>query len=157
MKKLASVILVGMTVVMAGCGQQEIGNEKFADGQVQKAVRASEIKWSPCPPTLPKNCEIAILAGHPKHPDMFTIRFHSPGELYMAAHTHPRDERVTVLKGRVAVAFGADATREDAQEFGPGDYYINKRGEVHKVWAEEGMIMQITGIGPWQADYVGKH
>lgn len=157
MKKMIIMFLVVVVAALTGCGQKEIGNEKFLEGQVQKVVRASEIKWNPCPPTLPKNCEMAVLAGHPKHPDMFTIRFHSTGELFMAAHTHPRDERVTVLKGRVAVAFGIDATREDAREFGPGDYYINKRGEVHKVWVEEGMIMQITGIGPWQADYIAQH
>ena len=55
------------------------------------------------------------------------------------------------------MAFGKDTTRADAKEFGPGDYYINKRNEVHKVWLDKGMILQITGIGPWEAHFVDKH
>ena len=157
MKRLTGMIMIGLSVSITACQQREIGVEAFAEGQVQKVTRANDIKWRPCPPTLPKNCEIAILAGHPKKPDMFTVRFHSPGDFFMPAHTHPKDERVTILKGKVAVAFGKDATRADAMEFGPGDYYINKRGEVHKVWLEKGMVLQITGIGPWKAHFVDKH
>jgi hypothetical protein len=50
----------------------------------------------------------------------------------------------------VAVAFGADADRRDATEFGPGDYYVNARHAVHSVWIEGPSVLQITGIGPWK-------
>ncbi len=72
----------------------------------------------------------------------------------MPPHTHPKEERVTMLNGRVSVAFGAEATHEDATTFGPGDYYVNARDAVHIVWADEDSILQITGTGPWQAHFV---
>ncbi|MEZ5330794.1 MAG: hypothetical protein R2991_01805 [Thermoanaerobaculia bacterium] len=58
---------------------------------------------------------------------------------------------MTVLTGRVAVAFGAGSERADAAEFGPGDYYVNARNAVHRVWIEGPTVIQITGVGPWRA------
>ncbi|MDH5446997.1 MAG: cupin domain-containing protein [Gammaproteobacteria bacterium] len=156
MKKISTLILTGLIALTAACSDKEIGVTQFPAGKVQIVHRANDMKWRPCPPTLPKNCEIAVLEGHPKKPNMFTVRFRTSGEMFMPAHTHPKDERVTLLKGKVAVAFGLNATRADATEFGPGDFYINARHEVHTVWIEKGSILQITGIGPWSADFVNK-
>lgn len=154
MKKSIGIVILALTALNAGCSVSEIGVTKFPPDQVQIAFQADNINWVTCPPVLPKNCEMAILEGHPKKPDIFTIRFKTSGEFYMPPHTHPKDERVTMLQGKAAVAFGVNAKREDAKEFGPGDFYINARSEVHKVWLEKGTILQITGIGPWEANYV---
>ena len=85
---------------------------------------------------------------------MFTVRFTVDAGFLMPPHTHPKDERVTIISGQVAVAFGMGATREEATVFGPGDYYVNKREEIHTVWADSTSVLQITGIGPWKADFV---
>ena len=74
----------------------------------------------------------------------------------MPAHSHPKDERVTILQGKAYVAFGEDGTRENAKGFGPGDYYVNAREAIHQVWADSSTILQITGIGPWEAHFVGE-
>lgn len=87
---------------------------------------------------------------------MFTVRFYVKDEFYMPAHTHPKDERVTIISGKAAVGFGNDVARKDAKEFGSGDYYVNARGAVHKVWIEGPTVLQITGIGPWEAHFVDK-
>ena len=123
---------------------------------MQHVVLADQIDWKPCPPHLPPGCEITVLEGDPQAADLFTVRFQTDGGFYMPPHTHPKDERVTVITGKVAVAFGADATRADAQVFGPGDYYVNARDAIHTVWADTTSIIQITGIGPWEADFVEK-
>jgi quercetin dioxygenase-like cupin family protein len=103
---------------------------------VQHVVQAEDIQWRPCPPNLPSGCEIAILEGNPQSPDLFTVRFRLSEEFFMPPHSHPKDERVTVLSGKMAVAFGMNATRENAKQFGPGDYYVNARGAIHSVWAD---------------------
>lgn len=157
MNKTTGILLITLSFAVTACGQKEIGIAKFEAGQVQKVTKAKDIKWRPCPPTLPKGCEMTVLSGHPKKPDMFTVRFRSKSKIFMPAHTHPKDERVTILEGKAAVAFGKDATRAEAKEFGAGDHYINKRNEIHKVWLEEGNILQITGIGPWEAHFIDKH
>ena len=143
--------------ITSGCySRQQAGNMNFPEGKVQHVVRASSIQWMPCPPGLPDGCRLAVLEGSPKKPGLFTVRFSGDNDLYLRPHTHPKDERVTILKGKVAVAFGSDSGREQATEFGPGDYYVNAHGAVHQVWAEKGSILQITGVGPWEVNYVSK-
>lgn len=126
-------------------------SEEPADRELQQVVRAAATPWAPCPPTLPPGCEMAVLEGDPQGEDLFTVRFRVEDSFVMPPHWHPRDERVTVLSGSVAVAFGAEAERRDATEFGAGDYYVNAPHAVHQVWIEGPTIIQITGIGPWKA------
>jgi quercetin dioxygenase-like cupin family protein len=133
-----------------------VGEMKFPEGSVQHVVYAEDIQWKPCPPNLPSGCEIAVLEGNPKEPDLFTLRFRISGAFAMPPHTHPKDERVTVLEGKAYVAFGKDGTRENAKEFGPGDYYVNARDAIHSVWADSSTVIQITGIGPWEAEFIEK-
>lgn len=54
----------------------------------------------------------------------------------------------------MSVAFGMDGTRENAKQFEPGDYYVNSRGAIHTVWADTLSIIQIAGLGPWEAKFV---
>ena len=97
---------------------------------------------------------MAVLEGNPKGNDLFTVRFKVGGDFIMPPHTHPKDERVTILQGKAYVAFGKDATKQDAKAFGPGDYYVNARNAIHTVWADPETIIQITGIGPWEAHFI---
>lgn len=139
-----------------GCAPANYGNMDFPEGVQQHVVRGGDLQYRPCPPELPSGCEIAILEGHPKATGtLFTVRFRLERGLYMRPHLHPSDERVTVLDGKVSVAFGYTATHEDAKQFGPGDYYVNERASIHQVWIDEPSILQITGIGPWEARFVG--
>ena len=147
----AHIILLSL---LSGCAQSRIGEFDFPEGVVQHAVPSADIAWRPCPPNLPPGCEIAVLEGDPKASGLFTVRFRLNSDFVMPAHTHPRDERVTVLAGRMAVAFGTGGTRADAREFGPGDYYVNARDAVHTVWAEKSSEIQITGVGPWEASFI---
>ena len=145
-----------LTLFIVGCSQSPapIGELKFPEGSVQHVVLAKDIEWKPCPPNVPAGCEMCVLEGSPKSNDLFTVRFKINGEFIMPAHTHPKDERVTILQGKAYVAFGKDGTKETAKEFGPGDYYVNARNAIHTVWADSSTIIQITGIGPWEVDFI---
>ncbi|MEL0456644.1 cupin domain-containing protein [Flavobacteriaceae bacterium SZ-1-7] len=145
-----------LSLMILGCTQlyAQIGVMKFPEGKVQHVVLAEEIQWKPCPPNLPSGCEMAVLEGNPKGNDLFTVRFKVGGNFIMPPHTHPKDERVTILQGKAYVAFGKDATKEEAKAFGPGDYYVNARNAIHTVWADPETIIQITGIGPWEAHFI---
>ena len=146
------LLLASGFLAVTGATAEEIGVTAFPEGEVQLVVRADDAPWVPCPPTLPPGCELAVLEGDMTSEDLFTVRFRvTERDFVMAPHWHPKDERVTVIEGAVAVAFGEAAERADAVEFGPGDYYVNARHAVHTVWIEPGTILQITGIGPWKA------
>jgi quercetin dioxygenase-like cupin family protein len=143
-----------LMLCMSACDQPQIGEFNFPEGTLQHAVISDEIEWKPCPPNLPPDCEIAVLEGNPQAPGLFTLRFRVNSDFFMPPHTHPKDERVTVISGQMSVAFGADASHEDAKQFRSGDYYVNARGAVHLVWADESTEIQITGFGPWEAHFV---
>ncbi len=147
------LLLASFLLAVLPAPAQEIGRMDFPEGEVQHVVRADDTPWGPCPPNVPPACRMAVLDGDPRSEDLFTVRFFvAEGEsLVMAPHTHPADERVTVISGGAAVAFGADATRADATLFGPGDYYVNARNAVHQVWIDGPSVLQVTGIGPWKA------
>lgn len=121
----------------------------FPDDQDQISVRAEEIRFRPCPPNLPAGCELAVLEGNPQNYGLFTLRIRSLSPFVLAPHTHPGAERVTVLSGTVFVGFGARVERARATAFKAGDYYVNKPGALHYVFADEPVTIQITGIGPW--------
>jgi len=155
MYKILIILISGLLLFGTGCVQHQLGVMKFANGVVQHRVYANEMPWKPCPPGLPAGCEaIAVLEGHPKKADLFTVRFKVKKGFLMPAHTHPKDERVTILSGKMSVAFGKDAKHGDATSFGSGDYYVNSRDAVHVVWADEDSILQITGIGPWEVNFL---
>ena len=146
--------IVSIIILTSAPLYAQVGEMIFPEGEVQHVVHAKDIQWQPCPPSLPKGCEMAVLEGNPKGNDLFTVRFKITGAFIMPPHTHPKDERVTVLQGKAYVAFGNDATREEATEFEPGDYYVNARNAIHTVWADSSTIIQITGIGPWEAHFI---
>ena len=145
-----------LTLFVSGCEQPQVGELTFPDGAFQHIVRSDDIAWKPCPPNLPPGCEMAVLEGNPQAADLFTVRFRLGEDFAMPPHTHPKEERVTVLKGEMSVAFGLGSVREDAKTFGPGDYYVNARYAIHTVWAKASTEIQITGIGPWEANFVGQ-
>lgn len=127
----------------------------FPEGERQISVRADEIDWVSCPPGLPPDCQMAVLEGNPREPMLFTARFRIAGGLELKPHWHPRNERVTILAGRVGVGFGDEIDRADVSWFEAGDYYVNAKGAHHFVLADGPAELQITGLGPWQVHYVG--
>ena len=139
---------------LAACERTQVSAPTLPEGTLQHVVHAADVPWRACPPNLPAGCELAVLEGNPQAEGLFTVRFRVGGDFMMPPHTHPREERVTVLAGQMSVAFGRDASHEDANHFGAGDYYVNARNAIHTVWADEPSVIQITGIGPWEANFV---
>lgn len=108
------------------------------------------MRWIEGPPGVP-NSRMTVLEGNPKEKgSLFTIRVSIPKGTKLAAHTHPNDERVTVLEGSVSVGFGAKLDETKGTRFEAGDYYVNPANTVHYLWTDESATLQMTGIGPWE-------
>src|SRR4051812_31836139 len=54
-------------------------------------------------PNMPHGAQLAVLEGSPKEAGIFTLRLRVPPKFKLPLHTHPRDERVTVIDGSVFV------------------------------------------------------
>jgi len=114
-----------------------------------------DIKWFDAPAPFPLGTMMAILEGNPKNEGIFTMRVIFTPYFKIPAHTHPKDERVTVLSGSIYVGFGDKLDTTNAVKFSQGSYYVNFAGTHHYVFTQsEGVTFQITGLGPWQIDYL---
>jgi quercetin dioxygenase-like cupin family protein len=113
---------------------------------------AASVVFRAAPPSMPKGVELAVLEGNPQAPGIFTLRLKAPPGFLLPPHTHPVEERVTVLSGSVAVGFGRRVERKSARTFGAGAFYVNPPGAPHYVFSDDGAVVQITGLGPWQVE-----
>ena len=112
------------------------------------------VPWSPASPAMPAGTQIAVLEGDPKAKRWFTIRLKLPAGAVIAPHWHPRDERVTVISGTVAVGFGDSVDPAAVTRFGAGGFYVNPANSHHFVMFPEESVVQVTGIGPWEINFV---
>jgi quercetin dioxygenase-like cupin family protein len=117
-------------------------------------VAPASLVWRDGPPTLPKGAKVAALEGDSRKEGMFTIRIKIPAGSSLAPHTHPADERVTVMSGAVQIGFGRLADRSRTNRLRAGSFYINPAGKEHFLFFPEETIVQITGMGPWKLDFV---
>ena len=117
-------------------------------------LQPEAMPWAAGSPAMPSGTRIAVLEGDPKAQRFFTIRLKVPAGSQIAPHFHPRDERVTVLSGTVAVGFG-DAVDETAvTRFGAGSFYVNPANSHHYVLFPEESVVQVTGVGPWEVRFL---
>lgn len=116
-------------------------------------LQVTEPVWSDAPPSMPKGTKIAVLEGNPKEEGVFTIRLRVPAGSVIAPHTHPQQERVTVLSGKLRVGFGSTVD-DKGTTFTTGGFYVNPPGEPHFLVIEEESVVQLTCEGPWELVYV---
>ena len=127
-------------------------SQDLPKGAIQ--IRADEIVWTDAPPSLPSGAKISVLEGNPMQEGIFTMRVKFPPYYRLDAHTHPKDERVTVLEGVVYVGFASVIDTTKSQKFTEGSFYLNPVNEAHYVFTgEEGVVFQVTGLGPWGLNY----
>ena len=118
-------------------------------------IRPAEIVWQPGPPTMAPGAQGAILAGNPSQPGPFTLRVRLPARYRIASHTHPVDERLTVLSGTLCfAAAGPGKVAPDTLCIGPGTFRLMPANVVHSDWTQGPVEYQIEAVGPFDLTYV---
>jgi quercetin dioxygenase-like cupin family protein len=146
----AAIFWCALLAGSATSGAQAL-EAQLPDGMNQIVHRAGELQWGPCPPgpLAGEGCRMAVLEGDPKAEQLFTFRIRTTEPFVLPPHTHPSNERVTVIEGGVHVGFGNVIDKLASTRFEAGDFYVNRAGAVHFVWSDEPVTLQLTGIGPW--------
>src|SRR5262249_27879505 len=85
---------------------------------------------------------------------MFVLRMKVPKDYYIAPHTHPKPEIVTVISGTTGIGMGAIVNRGAAQAMSAGSFFALAPGEAHYVFADDDTEVQINTTGPWGISYV---
>ena len=118
------------------------------------AVSPDEIKWVDAPPSLPPGAKVAVLEGDPAKEGHFVMRAKLPDGYKIMPHTHPRDERVTVLSGTLQMGVGDTFDAKATKPMTAGFYGRMGAGVKHFAYAKGETVIQVHGTGPWVVEYV---
>lgn len=114
---------------------------------------AAQLQWGDAPPALEKGAQAVVLSGDPGKPGWFVLRLKVPAGFKVALHWHPADELVTVLDGDLSLRMGEGAGVH-SHTFGPGGYAALPAHMRHAASTQDGAILQIEGMGPFELNYV---
>ena len=94
---------------------------------ITRSAKDAELKWGPCPPFLPKGCEIAVLHGDPakNNADIF---FKVPANSVLPRHWHTSAERMVLVSGELHVTYDGHKTAV----LKPGTYAYGPAKLPHK-------------------------
>jgi quercetin dioxygenase-like cupin family protein len=128
--------------------------ENTATTTEHKVISPNDLQWGDAPPSLPPGAKMAKLEGDATKPGPFTVRMKAPAGYKIAPHTHPTDERVTVISGSFKIGMGDKLDEASAQEMGPGSFVLLPAGMKHFAISNGESILQISSEGPFQINYV---
>ncbi len=117
-------------------------------------LNAADLQYKPGPAALPSGTQYVYLEGDGRSEAIFSMRVKLPDKFVVPAHTHPRDERVTVLSGAVWLAMGDKLDRAAAKKISAGGFYVTPPLVKHQLWIEGETILQLNCQGPWGIEYV---
>jgi quercetin dioxygenase-like cupin family protein len=139
--------------VLTWAGVPSSGHDK-EDAMKASLYRPDGLKWRAGPPALPPGAQIAVLEGDPAGEGPFVLRLKVPDGYRIPPHTHPRQERVTVIAGTLNLGMGEKFDPSKGEEMPAGTYGTWPAGMKHFVWVKGETIVQLHGEGPWKINYV---
>jgi quercetin dioxygenase-like cupin family protein len=132
-----------------------VGGTPVAQDHKINAMTPDALKWGPAPPALPKDVQIAVLAGDPGKAGPFVVRLKIPSGAKIPAHQHPTAEGVTVISGELRFGMGDKLDESKAEKLGPGGFVDLPANMNHFAFSGGGeTIVQINAEGPFAIKYV---
>jgi quercetin dioxygenase-like cupin family protein len=120
---------------------------------VQVLITPESLRWTGAP-SLPPGAKVAVLEGDPRAAGPFTMRFQFPSDYRIPPHSHPADERATVLSGTLYLGTGDKADRSRARALPAGSYAVTRAGQPHFAFTREPTVVQVHGTGPWGVTFL---
>ena len=155
MKKIVvlfSVIVVTAAAFVIAAAPKE--TSKATATAEHKIVAPAEMQWVDAPPGVPPGAKLAVLDGDPGKRGQFTVRFQFPANYKIMPHTHPTDEHITVISGKLNLGMGEKFDQTASREMLPNAFGVMPAGMVHFAWTGEPTIIQLHGTGPFKINYV---
>ncbi len=150
--KKAIMVSIGITAVVA-VSLFHAGNASA--GHIM--LGADEIKWADSA-SLP-GAKMAVLEGDPAKMGPVTIRLKLPPDYKLMPHTHPADERVTVLSGVLYMGLGDKLDEKASKKYSAGGFFVIAANTPMYAFTkgEEAVIQINVTSGPWGLKYTGEH
>jgi len=124
-----------------------------ASSQHHSMAMEKDLKWTAM---MVPGFEMAVVNGDPSVAGkQFTIRIRTTqANGAIPPHWHPGDEAITVLKGTFKVGEGDEAKPEATHTLNAGDFAMMPAKVHHFGYAENGCIVQVSGMGPFKVNWV---
>lgn len=117
-------------------------------------VTPDDIKWVDGPPSLPPGAKIAVLEGDPTKEGPLVMRAKMPDGYKIMPHTHPKDERVTVISGTLYMGTGEKFDEKATKAMPAGSYGRVAPGVKHFAYTKGETVIEVHAAGPWTINYV---
>jgi quercetin dioxygenase-like cupin family protein len=119
-----------------------------------RSVLPEEIDWQPFA-QFPPSARLAVVAGEPTEPGLYTTRVKVPAGVKLMPHRHPEDRIYTVVSGVFYIGLGEQFDSDKLEAYPPGAVVLLPGGIPHFHWARSGeYVTQISAIGPLGMQYV---
>lgn len=125
----------------------------IAGTTVEAKTTHSHLKWMAGPPSLPSGAQMAVVSGDPGKKGMFTLQLKMPANYAVPPHSHPTNEVVKVVSGKLHYGMG-EKLMGDAKTLTAGHTTTMKATMVHWVHAPAPATVQVSGMGPFEITYV---
>jgi quercetin dioxygenase-like cupin family protein len=142
----AALVTVGLSGVLLFTS-----NARAAEHKIENV---SEAKWGAAPPMLPPGAKIEVLAGSPMGDGLYTVRLKFPANYKIPAHSHPKDELVTVLSGTLYMGMGDKLDPKAGKTLTVGGFGLMPANENHFAFTKKETIILLHGMGPVEFKYV---
>lgn len=119
-----------------------------------RIVTPSDIQWVPVP-GYPPGYERMMLEGKADEPGAHTYRVRIPAGFRVEPHTHPADERITVLQGPWYLGLGGSFDASRLKALPTGSFVIIPAGTPHFISTQNEVIVQVHGVGVVSITFVG--
>ena len=120
------------------------------------AFTPAQVRWF-TPSYYTDGRQRAQLLGDSGQGGPWIDRVKIPAGKRFLAHTHPQDEPVTVIEGTWYLGEGTKFDSTKLKSYPSGSFILIPSGVPHFVATKEGaVIVQLSGNGKFQTDYVEK-
>ncbi len=153
MKRVLSAAAVAVTIVAAVAWATSLPQRSKKE---IVGLTADEVRWF-TPSYYNDGRQRAQLFGDSSEGGSWIDRVKIPGGARVLAHTHPQDELVTVIEGTWYLGEGAKFDSAKLKGYSAGSFIVIPAGVPHFVAAKEGtVVVQLSGVGKFQTDYLEK-
>ena len=158
MKMVFSAAAAAVTIIAAVIWATGLVQQSNAQRSKKEIVgfTADEVRWF-TPPYYNDGRQRAQLFGDSSEGGAWIDRVKIPGGARVRAHTHPQDELVTVIEGTWYLGEGANFDAAKLKGYPARSFIVIPAGVPHFVASKEGtVVVQLSGIGKFQTDYLEK-
>jgi quercetin dioxygenase-like cupin family protein len=153
MKRVLSAAAAAVTIAVAVAWATSLGERSNKE---IVGLTPEEIRWF-TPPYYNDGRQRAQLFGDSSEGGTWIDRVKIPGGARVLAHRHPQDEIVTVIEGTWYLGEGAKFDSAKLRGYPAGSFIVIPAAIPHFVAAKEGtVVVQLSGIGKFQTDYLEK-